>query len=256
MRRPMRPRSVIVLAVLVLAVLVLAAGCDATVSSTSPTLDPSPTLAGPLVSATTEPTPSPTPALPASVPPSFDDDVTAADVPAAALIPLRTEVTGSWTATTSQGEAIVVAWLVPGTDPLRLDRGLAVWRRFADGGAPWRPVFGASYQKRTGVLGIDAFIADVTADGSDDALVVAATGGSGGCALASVIDVGAGTQVFERQICDGVVLPSPGEGLVIDEAVFEPGDPHCCPSARRITVLTYDASGDWVVADETVTPLS
>ena len=69
---------------------------------------------------------------------------------------------------------------VPGSDPFARALGLIVWRRFEDGGAPWRPVYGIAYPKTEGVLGLSAVIRDLTGDGSDDVLVFAETGGSGG----------------------------------------------------------------------------
>lgn len=199
--------------------------------------------------------PSPVPRLPAGLPPSFGDDVPSADVPAAALIPLQTEVTDSWSASTVAGEAVVVAWQVPGDDPFRLARGLAIWRRFDDGGPPWRPVYGVAYRRGDGVLAVTALMTDVTGDGSEDALVFAETGGSGGCGAYSVVDLAAGSRVFRRQVCDTQIEPSSAPvGLVVTEAMYAPGDPHCCPSARRETVLTYAGSGAWDTAAETVTP--
>lgn len=199
--------------------------------------------------------PSPVPRLPAGLPPSFGDDVPSADVPAAALIPLQTEVTGSWSTSTAAGEAIMVAWQVPGDDPFRLARGFAIWRRFDDGGPPWRPVYGVAYARNDGVRAVTALMADVTGDRSEDALVFAETGGSGGCGTYSVVDLAAGIRIFRRQVCDTQIDPSSVPvGLVMTEAVYEPGDPHCCPSATRETVLTYAGDGGWVTASETVTP--
>lgn len=178
-----------------------------------------------------------------------------ADVPAAALIPLQTTVTGSWSASTSGGEAIVVAWQVPGDDPFRLARGLAVWRRFDDGGPPWRPVYGVAYARDQAVLAVTALMTDVTGDGSEDALVFAETGGSGGCGTYSVVDLAAGTRVFRRDVCDTQIDPSSAPvGLVMTEAVYERGDPHCCPSATRTTVLAYAGDLGWETTSETVTP--
>ncbi len=76
-----------------------------------------------------------------------------------------------------------------------------VWRRFTDGGAPWRPVFGETYPAAgTPVLGITATTQDVTGDGSEDALVFAETGGSGSCGIYSVLDLAAGTTVYRRSV--------------------------------------------------------
>jgi hypothetical protein len=171
--------------------------------------------------------------------------VAGVDIAAAALIPLRAEVIGTWRGATSEGEAIVVAWQVPGEDPFALAHGVAAWRRFDDGGAPWRPVWGEAYGRRSGVQFIDGTIADVTGEGSDDILLFRATGGSGACGTAEVVDLAAGSPVFMRDLCDARVDPSVDPvGLVLTEAVFGPGDPHCCPSRMRTTVLVWE-DGDW-----------
>jgi hypothetical protein len=210
------------------------------------------TSSPPVATSSPPPPPSPVPSLPAGLPPAFENDVPAGDVPAAALTPLRTEVTGTWRATTSEGEAIVVAWQVPGPDPFRLARGVAAWRRFDDGGFPWRPVWGAAWGKRAGVLSVDAVVADVTDDGSDDLVLFRGIGGSGACGTAEVVDLARGASVFTRDLCDARLDPSVDPvGLSLTEAVYEPGDPHCCPSAMRTTVLVWD--GDTWIEDRVVT---
>lgn len=195
------------------------------------------------------------PHLPEGIPPSFEDAVDAANVPVAALIPLKATVTDSWIAETASGEAIVVAWEFPGHDPFRKDRGVAAWRRFDDGGAPWRPIWGASYAaSRNPVLGIDTRIADVTGDGSPDALVTASAGGSGNCATTSAVDLVSPTHVFRDTGCDRTIDPSSDPvGLRIHEAVYAPGDPHCCPSGFRDTVLVYQ-DGTWRTASASTSP--
>jgi hypothetical protein len=212
---------------------------------------------GPTTAETTPPAvaASPVPSLPAGLPPSFGDDVGAGDVPAAALIPLGADVTGSWDASTSAGEAIVVAWSVPGPDPFQLERGIVAWRHFDDDGAPWRPVWGQRYPPRREPLqNLTAQVTDVTADGSDDALVLAETGGSGACATVSVIELSTGTRAYRSSGCDRTVEPSSDPvGLRIREAVFAPGDAHCCPSRVRTTVLV-DEGGSWQTASSTTEP--
>lgn len=194
------------------------------------------------------------PSLPAGLPPSFADDVPAANVPAAALIPLTGQVTGTWYGFTSAGEAMVVAWQMPGDDPFRLARGVAIWRRFADGGPPWRPVWGVAYPKREAILSVDGVTADLTGDGSDDLLLFATTGGSGGCGTYTVVDMALGIGRYERALCDGRVEPSTAPvGLLLTESVYAPGDPHCCPSALRRTVLTWNGSG-WSKVSSKTTP--
>ena len=240
------------------AALVGCGGASPTTSSGSPdaTSVGSPSPSEPSGSPTTSPTASPsaTPDLPPSLPPSYAGDVPSAEVPPSALVPAGADVTGTWYGTTTEGEAIVVTWVVPGSDPFRLPHGLAVWRRFAGDGAPWRPVYGETWPKRAGVLSVSAFTADVTGDGSDDALVFALTGGSGACGAYSVIDLLGAARVFDRRVCDTTIEPATPTGLRVHEAVFEPDDPHCCPSAFRETVLAYRGPDDWSVVSETETP--
>ena len=224
------------------ALVILAAACSGSGASTSPSDTP-----------TASPYPS---GLPAGLPPSFGDAVGPGDVPAAALVPLEAQVTGSWRATTSAGDAILVSWEVPGGDPFRTDRGIAAWRRFDDGGAPWRPVWGRAYPSgRAPVQNVTAQIADVTGDGSDDAVILAETGGSGSCGTTSAVDLATGALVYRSSGCDRTVDPNADPpGLVVREAVYRPGDAHCCPSRVRTTVLVDDG-GTWKTASvQTTTP--
>ena len=97
--------------------------------------------------------------------------------------------------------------------------------------------------------------ADVTGDGSPEALVNEVTGGSGSCGTWRVLDLASGAEIWRRSMCDARVAPSAHPlGLEITEAVYAPGDAHCCPSALRTTVLTYAGDGRWTVASKTVTP--
>ena len=166
------------------------------------------------------------------------------------------EVTGTWYARTSAGDAIVVAWQRPGPDPFRSDRGVAVWLHEGGPSSPWRPVDAVTFPAdRDPILGLTAVIADVTGDGSDDALVFAETGGSGGCGTYFAIDIANGGRVFDRDVCDTRIDPSTApDGLVVMQAVYAHGDPHCCPSATRTTVLTYAGGGTWATSSERTTP--
>jgi hypothetical protein len=157
-------------------------------------------------------------------------------------------VTGLWFARTSAGDALVVAWAEPEGDGLHRDGGVAAWRRFtAD--PPWRAVYGAAVLAEDRVLGVRATTADMTGDGSEDALVVRETGGSGSCGRYQVLDLLAGIPVWERDLCDATVDPSTAPvGLVVSEAFFEEGDAHCCPSGFRRTILTYEGDGRWTEA--------
>jgi hypothetical protein len=187
------------------------------------------------------------------LPSAFGEDLPAGDVPLTSLVPAGTEPAGSWFARTAAGDAIVVAWQAPGGDPFRTDRGFAVWSHTDDPVAPWRPVYAAGYPAhRHPVLGITVAIGDVTGDGSEDALVFAETGGSGGCGTYVAVDATAGARAFNRTVCDTTIeVSSDPLGLVVTEAVYAHGDPHCCPSAMRTTVLQRDASGGWTTVSRT-----
>jgi hypothetical protein len=131
---------------------------------------------------------------------------------------------------------------------------VAVWRRFHDGGLPWRPVWGTFYRPAAGVLAIDAVTADLTGDGSDDVLLAASVGGSGACQTISVVDMASGRRTYTRQLCDARIDPSASPpGIVLTEAVFAPGDAHCCPSATRTTLLTYQG-GVWIASSSSTAP--
>ncbi|HEX3301210.1 MAG TPA: hypothetical protein VHW68_14025 [Actinomycetota bacterium] len=225
------------------ALLVVATACTGSGAS-SPSAQPA---------ASASPYPS---GLPADLPPSFGGAVGPGDVPVAALVPLKAQVTGSWRASTAAGDAIVVAWEMPGGDPFRTDRGIAVWRRFDDGGAPWRPVWGHAYPAgRAPVENVSAQVADVTGDGSEDAVILAETGGSGACGTTSVVDLATGAVIYRSTGCDRTVDPNADPaGLVVREAVYRPGDAHCCPSKVRTTVLV-DNAGTWQTSSvQTSTP--
>jgi hypothetical protein len=216
------------------------AACEPASSSTTPT-------------STAASTPSPVPRLPAGLPPAFEDDVPAADVPAAALIPLGATVTGTWYGVTSAGETMVVAWQAPGGDPFRAGRGVAAWRRFDDGGPPWRPVWGTAYPAKDMVVAIDGTTGDVTGDGSDDAIVAVRSGNAGVCATYTVLDLATATTLYTlNDVCDVELVPDPDlPGLIQTEPVYGPGDPHCCPSGYTVTRLTYGGDGTWTRTEET-----
>src|SRR6478752_10127746 len=79
-------------------------------------------------------TPASPPSLPRGLPTAYPSDLPAGDVPVDDLVPSGDEVTGTWYAHTSEGDAIVVAWQRPGPDPFRADRGTAVWLHRGDAG--------------------------------------------------------------------------------------------------------------------------
>ena len=238
------------------AALLVAVACS---GGSSPILTtPSPPVGTPSATATVAPpsTPAPTPSLPPGVPTSYGKDVAAGDVPLDALVPSGASVDNSWYATLPAGDAIVVAYEEASGDPFQAPRGLVVWRHF-DTVPPWRATFGLAHPADEGVLSIDAIVADVTGDGSPDALVMESTGGSGACGTWRVLDLAEGTQVWEKgDLCDAQVTPSTTPvGLTVTQSVFKPNDSHCCPSATRTTTLSYAGNGEWIVAARKTTPV-
>ena len=237
------------------------AACSASVPAASSPPVPASSSNGPAPSAASAsgvpsaatPSPPPTLVLPQGVPSVYAEDVAAGDVPLHALIPKGATVEGSWYTTTPAGEAILVAYARPGQDPFRAPRGFIAWRRFAEG-PPWRASYGIEHGADEGIVSTQALIADLTGDGSPDALVNEITGGSGACGTWRVVDLSGGTELWTRSLCDAQVAPSADPvGIEITESVFEPGDAHCCPSATRTTVLTYADDGRWSVASRDVT---
>jgi hypothetical protein len=239
-------------AILATALVVLATACSGeSVSPPSATASVSPSTAPPPSSPSEGPslTPSIEPeGVPAGTPASFARDVEAADLPPDELIPDGTTPTDIWPAITPDGtQFALIAFTAPSDDPFRQARGLVVWRRFDDA-PPWRAIFGLSDPADAGVLGIHALIGDATGDGSPDAITFEDTGGSGACGTWRVLDLAANDGVFTRERCDTTIdLSLDPAGLVVREAVFEQGDAHCCPSATRISILTFDGAAGWTV---------
>jgi hypothetical protein len=244
----------------VVALLVVAATAFACEQGDATTTPAGATGASPTAEPSFMPSPrpeTPTPsAYPSGLASPFGEDLRPGDVPLRSMVPAGMDPTASWIAQTVDGDAIVVAWQAPGEDPFRTDRGFVVWRHTGAPVALWRPVFASTYvASRHPVLGITASIADVTGDGSQDALLFAETGGSGACGTYLVIDAASGRSVFRRSLCDGQIEPSSDPvGLVVTEAVYAHGDPHCCPSSFRATILQRDADGGWQTVSETTTP--
>jgi len=198
-------------------------------------------------------TPSTSPAeIPDGVPASFGEDVRGRDLPFEELIPPGDEVTGVDRAKTPEGEAVVIVFATPGGDPFSQARGFVVWRRDPGADPPWRAIYGLTHGKRDGVLAISADVTDLTGDTTADALIREETGGTGVCATYRVVDLAAGTPLWKRSVCDAEIQPNPDPiGLYEVARVYGPDDPHCCPSAIRERVLTWDGDRFAVVSVET-----
>ncbi len=218
---------------------------------------PTTTEASPSPDPSQEPAPSvaPTPpaaAIPTGVPPTYDEDVPARELPVDELIPPGDEVTGVDRATVDDGEAVVLSFATPGPDPLVQARGFVVWRRTIGADPPWRATYGVAHGRRSGVLAISAETTDLTGDGSADALIREDTGGSGACASYRVVDLARGTPLWKRAVCDLEIQPNPDPiGLFEVARIYGPEDAHCCPSSIRERVLTWDGARFRVVSEET-----
>jgi hypothetical protein len=244
----MRPRRATV------AVLLLATACYGEdvplVTGTPPTVTtvpPSPT--------TTTMSPPPTVApveLPRGTPASYRPDDEPGDVPPEALVPADAVVTGTWYERTAGGADVILVAFSRGADPFASEHALLAWMRFAD--APhWRPAIAVDERPRAGVLGITVETGDATGDGSPDALVFAATGGSGACGTRRLLDLATRDVVWVLAMtCDtSVTFTVDPAGLEMVEALFRTGDPHCCPSRLRTSQLEFDGE-TMVVTDRRV----
>jgi hypothetical protein len=186
------------------------------------------------------------------MPTSIAADLSPSELAPEDLVPVAADVTGEWFAFTDRGVMVLVAWVEPGSDFSRLPRGFAVWRRF--GSAPhWRTGRVERHDPKDEIQEIQITTADLTGDGSDDALVVRSVGGSGSCGRWSVIDLARGDETYRRDLCDARIEPGPlgAPGLVLTESVYRQGDAHCCPSAIRMTRLTWTGTA-WHVKDRTL----
>lgn len=123
--------------------------------------------------------------------------------------------------------------------------GLIVWQH-AEVDPAWRAVYAFTDPKGKGVLGVRMDQADVTGNGIADLLTFEDVGGSGACGTYRVVESteGDAAEILFRDVCDTEIQVAGGD-LRVREAVFEPDDAHCCPSAVRTTVLRWNGS-DWV----------
>jgi hypothetical protein len=229
-----------------IAVALVIGGCDTQASAPpNPTSVPSADSPSP----STEPSPSPELA-PGEMPSTFTPDVEAAELPFDQLVPGRADVTGQWFGFTDEGVVVLVAWVEPGSDPFRLPRGFALWRRHASS-PHWRVGLVERHDADEGIQELAVATADLTSDGSDDALVFEGIGGSGGCGRWVVIDLAREKETYRRELCDGRIDAGPpgSPGLVMTESVYRDGDAHCCPSAMRETTLAWTGTA-WRVTEK------
>lgn len=184
--------------------------------------------------------------VPADAPTTLGDPAAADTVEGGDLTPLAppgSEITRSaiLIGTDERPEQIAVTWR-RGDDPFSSEQGLLVWQRFPDDPS-WRAVYAFTDRPRKGVLGIRLDADDLTGDGTRDALTFEQQGGSGACGIWRVVvsTPGAADEGFRRSTCDTEIRIARG-GLSVREAVFEPEDPHCCPSHLRTSRLEWDGA--------------
>jgi hypothetical protein len=170
------------------------------------------------------------------------------------LAPTGAEITFTALQTTPQDpiDQIALAWR-RGADAFASTHGLVVWQRFE--GPEWRALYAFTDRPRRGVLGITMDPGDLTGDGIVDLLSNEHTGGTGACGTWRVVasELGSATEIFRRDTCDTEIVIAAGE-LRIREAVYETGDPHCCPSAFRITTLRWNGE-EWVETGSETQPV-
>ena len=220
-------------------------------STPSPTVSLAPT--GP--SGSVSPVVDPDVQLPADVSPTVDDPADIAKVAAGDLAPLAPSG-ASYAARSSLStpddpiDQIAVTWL-DGAPPDRRN-GLIVWQRLQDDPA-WHAVYAFTDPARAGVFGIRVDAGDLTGDVIPDLLSFEDVGGSGACGTYRIVasTVGDATEILRRDTCDTQIAISGGD-LRVREAVFEPDDPHCCPSAFRTTTLHWDGASWDEIASEVV----
>ena len=193
--------------------------------------------------------------LPADAPTTFDQPLAPADVPPSALVPPGASVTASWTMSPPADPLALIglAW-GRGSDPFSEQRGFVVWERFEGQTPAWRAVYAFTDRPARGILGIQLSPGDLTGDGIDDVLTFEDAGGSGGCGMWRVVTPTAGVaeQIYRQPTCDTQIVNT-GGALRVQEAVYQPGDAHCCPSSYLLTTLRWN--GDrWKVAETRRSP--
>lgn len=241
-------------------------GTEPSPAASSTHTPPDTTTAAASPSSSASPSPSPSPSeqarleLPSDAPTTFDEPRSATELARddyAGLAPPGAEITVASHQVTPEDpiDQIAFAWR-RGADVFASEQGFVVWQRF-EGDPAWRAVFAFTDEPSSGVLGIELETGDLTADGVADILTLEQLGGSGACGTWRVISpsLGAADEVFRRQTCDARFRIVGGD-LELREAVFEPDDPHCCPSAVRISRFEWDGGAFVKTRSEVVEPSS
>ena len=91
--------------------------------------------------------PSASPTIPSGIPPYFDEDVAAEELPFERADPSWDRGHDRLLATTAGGDAVVIMYATRGADPFMRAQGFVVWRRTEGASPPWRPVFGLTHPK-------------------------------------------------------------------------------------------------------------
>ena len=149
-------------------------------------------------------------------------------------------------------DQIAVTW-EGGESPLG-PTGMIVWQ-LVDADRSWRAVYAFTDPRNSGVFGVRVDQAEVTGDEIADILSFEDVGGSGACGTYRVVAStdGDAREILRRDVCDTQIQIAGGD-LLLRAAVFEPDDPHCCPSAFRTTVLRWNGSG-WERVSSEISPV-
>jgi hypothetical protein len=230
-----------------------------TASPPSPTAEPTEGTTGTTTAAPGSPVPPPQPdvRLPHGMSGVVDDPTDMVAISAGDLTPLVPS--GSSPATSAvlarpdaPIDQIAVTW--EGGEPPLGPSGMIVWQ-LVDADRSWRAVYAFTDPRNSGVFGVRIEQADVTGDEFADLLSFEDVGGSGACGTYRVVAStnGDASEILRRDVCDTQIQIAGGD-LLLRAAVFEPDDPHCCPSAFRTTVLRWNGSA-WERVSSEISPV-
>jgi len=219
-------------------------GPAATSTVSSPATTSATPSRAPTASPTAAPEPSPSLGLPKDAPATLDAPLSVVELTEgdfADLAPPGATVTFTDVLATPDDpvDQVAVAWR-RGEDPFASEQGFVVWQRFA-ADPPWRAVYAFTDRPPSGVLGISLETGDLTADGLPEIVTFEQVGGTGACGTWRVIAPrpGGASEIHREETCDVQIQIADG-ALERREAVYGPDDPHCCPSAFRVSRLEWD----------------